>query len=568
MTGPVIVRRPLAVDPAALRGVHPLLARLLAARGVASVAETTLDLGDLIPVSRMAASEAAADLLLHHRTASSPILVIGDFDADGATSTALVIRSLRAMEYATVDFMVPNRFQFGYGLSEALAELAAARRPGLIITVDNGVSSVAGIAHARSRGIDVLVTDHHLPPAQRPAANVIVNPNLPEEPFPSKALAGVGVAFYVMAALARRVLPAAQAQRTLAALLDLVALGTVADVVPLDRNNRILVEQGLRRIRAGRACPGITALLLDAERRPGTAVAADLAFFAGPRLNAAGRLDDISVGIRCLLADDPVEARELAAVLGHLNRERRAIESDMQDEALAIVADMALDGGLPCALCLFDEAWHQGVVGLVAGKMKERYHRPVVAFARESAGLLKGSARSISGLNIRDVIAEIDAAEPGLVRRFGGHAMAAGLTLAEGALAEFSAALEATVDRHLAPGALRREILSDGPLEAHELDLETAELLRNAGPWGQAFPEPVFDGVFDVCDVRVLKDRHVRFRVRPADGSQKIDALAFNQAAHLGAGAPRRLRLAYRLDVNEYRGTRSAQLLVEHFAPV
>lgn len=565
---PVIVRRPLSTDPATFQGIHPLLARLYAARGVAGVGEVALDLRDLIPVSRMASNQAAVDLLLRHRVADSRILVIGDFDADGATSTALVIKALRGMGFAAVDFLVPNRFEFGYGLSEALAQVAIERGPELIITVDNGISSVAGVATVRDRGIDVLVTDHHLPPAHRPAANVIVNPNLPEEPFPSKCLAGVGVAFYVMAALARHLLPEPQARRILAGLLDLVALGTVADVVPLDRNNRILVEHGLRRIRTGAASSGVTALLVDAERDLGSAVSTDLAFFAGPRLNAAGRLDDMSVGIRCLLAEDPVEARELAAILGRLNAERRAIESDMQAEALAVVEDLALDGDLPVALCLYDERWHQGVVGLVAGKMKERYHRPVIAFARESDGHLKGSARSISGLNIRDVIAEVDAAEPGLITRFGGHAMAAGLTLPQERYEAFTAALHSAAARHLAPEDLRQHIFSDGPLTDSELDLDTAELLRDAGPWGQAFPEPVFDGVFEVCSLRVLQDRHIKFRVRSAAGGRPIDALAFNQASRLESDAPARLQLAYRLDVNQYRGVRSPQLVVEYFAPL
>lgn len=564
MSAPRIGRRPLLCDPASLTGLPPLLARLYAARGMASADEARLELAGLLPVGSLAGSAAAVDVLLEHHAARSRVIVVGDFDADGATSSALVVRALRALGFADVDFLVPNRFEFGYGLSPPLVEIAAAGRPGLLITVDNGISSVRGIAAARERGIDVLVTDHHLPPAVLPAARAIVNPNLPDEPFASKHLAGVGVAFYLMTALAGRLVDAASARRLAASLLDLVALGTVADVVPLDRNNRILVEHGLRRIRSTRANPGIRALLEVAGRDPSTAVASDLGFAAGPRLNAAGRLDDMGLGIRCLLSDSAAEARQLALTLDQLNQERRLIESEMQAQALEAVAGIVIEGSIPVALSLFDEGWHQGVVGLVAGRIKERYHRPVVAFARDSDGRLKGSARSIPGLHIRDVLAEVDSAHPGLIERFGGHAMAAGLTLPPSALARFRDALLEVASKHLSTADLEQEILTDGSLEDPELTLETAELLRASGPWGQGFPEPLFEDVFEISSSRVLKDRHLKLQARLPAGHNTLDALAFNQAELAPDPLPPRLRLVYRLDVNEFRGVRSPQLVVEH----
>ena len=566
MNPPRIRQRPLLTDPAALASLPPLLARLYAARGIRATGEVGLPLRDLLPVGSLAGSAAAVDLLLAHRESASHVVVVGDFDADGATSSALVVRALRELGFASVDFLVPNRFEFGYGLSSPLVEVAAASGPDLLITVDNGISSVAGVAAAQASGIDVLVTDHHLPPMVLPDANAIVNPNLADEPFASKNLAGVGVAFYLMAALAGRLLDAAAARRLVAGLLDLVALGTVADVVPLDRNNRILVEHGLRRIRSGRGNPGIRALLEAGSRDPASTVASDLAFAAGPRLNAAGRLDDMGLGIRCLLSDSDQQARDLAAILDELNRERRVIESEMQQQALDAVADIVIEGQAPVALSLFDETWHQGVVGLVAGRIKERYHRPVVAFARESEGRLKGSARSIPGLHIRDVLAEVDSAHPGLIERFGGHAMAAGLTLEPGALTAFGDAFVAVAARHLSASDLEQEILSDGCLEDREFSLETGELLRSAGPWGQGFPEPLFDNVFEVSSPRVLKERHLKMRVQLPGGNHAIDALAFNQADQVPDPLPDRLRLVYRLDVNEFRGRRSPQLVVEHIA--
>jgi single-stranded-DNA-specific exonuclease len=567
---PIRIRRRQVPGEISMSGVDPLLARIYASRGIASRDQLDLDLRRMLPVGQLQGNAEAVELLLAHRETGGRILVVGDFDADGATSTALVCRALAGMGFPDVDFLVPNRFEFGYGLSRPLVEVASRSSPALIITVDNGVSSVGGVATARQMGIDVIVTDHHLPPETLPDANAIVNPNLETEPFPSKNLAGVGVAFYLMAGLAHRLLPPSAARKLMAGLLDLVALGTVADVVPLDRNNRVLVEQGLRRIRAGQCAPGITALMYEGNRDPGRAVASDLGFCVAPRLNAAGRLDDISVGIRCLLTESPAEAKALAATLGQLNEERRSIEKTMQREAMSAVDALALEdtGRLPGVLCLFDGSWHQGVVGLVASRVKDRVHRPVVAFAADGEARLKGSARSIPGLHIRDALAEVDARHPGLIERFGGHAMAAGLSLEKKRLDEFSREMRRVVESHLDPATLTREILTDGALADEHLDLRTAETLRVAGPWGQGFPAPLFDDQFRVRDIRTMQERHLRMRVQRIEGSREIDAVAFNQASRLEGRRPERLRLVYRLDVNDYRGIRSPQLFVEHLLPI
>jgi single-stranded-DNA-specific exonuclease len=477
------------------------------------------------------------------------------------------VRSLRRLGAERASFLVPDRFKFGYGLTPGIVQLAAERRPGLLITVDNGVSSVAGVAAARALGIDVLVTDHHLPGSELPDATAIVNPNLAGSRFGSRALAGCGVAFYVMAALAKRrgANPAAIVE-----LLDLVALGTVADVVPLDRNNRILVAQGLRRIRAGRCVPGIAALAEVAGRRLAAVGATELGFFVGPRLNAAGRLDDMSIGIECLLTDDPARARALAAELDRLNSERRVIETRMQDDALAIVRRMKFGepgAQLPAGLCLYDESWHAGVVGLVASRVKEQVHRPVVAFAPADDGTVRGSARSVAGVHVRDVLEAVATREPGLLDKFGGHAMAAGMTLQPAKLARFSAAFAAEVARRADPSMLQGILLTDGALEAPELCLDTAEQLRGGGPWGQAFPEPAFDGEFAVVEQRTLADRHLKLWVRPDAQAPPIEAIAFGWLARPGQDVPRaqqKAHLVYRLDVNEYQGLRRPQLLVEY----
>jgi single-stranded-DNA-specific exonuclease len=546
--------------------VHPVLRRVYAARGIENESDLDLSLDRLLPVGSLEGLDAATQLLAAHRSAGR-VLVIGDFDADGATSTALVIRALRAMHFANVDFLVPNRFRFGYGLTPEIVALAATRTPSLIVTVDNGVSSVAGVEAAREIGVPVLVTDHHLPGAVLPRAEVIVNPNLPGSRFPSGALAGVGVAFYLVAALAKAL---GEESFRVADLLDLVALGTVADMVPLDRNNRILVSQGIRRIRAGRCVAGIRALLESAGRRHEQLTAADLGFAVAPRLNAAGRLTDMSIGIACLLADQPDEAARLAGLLAKLNDERREIEQRMQLEAVELADDLRCgDAADSLGLCLFDESWHQGVVGLVAGRIKDRLHRPVIAFARAEDGSLRGSARSVSGVNIRDALDSIATRRPGLIDKFGGHAMAAGLTLSEGNLPEFKIAFAEEIAARADRESLTGVIYSDGALSAEELCIGTAQALRGAGPWGQGFPEPVFDGEFKIVDARIVGGKHMKLRLRSEErGAEPIDAIAFGYLgrpsadASLGSGAT--IQLAYRLEINEFRGLERVQLNCQH----
>ncbi|HEX4152822.1 MAG TPA: single-stranded-DNA-specific exonuclease RecJ [Steroidobacteraceae bacterium] len=570
-----IRRRPHDGMLESLRDLHPVLKRIYGARGVSGADDLDLSLERLLPVSTLDGVERAAELLAAHRV-SGRVLVVGDFDADGATGSALLVRALRALGFAHVDFLVPNRFQFGYGLTPGIVTLAEQRRPSLIVTVDNGVSSVEGVQAARALGIQVLITDHHLPGARLPAAEAIVNPNLAGSAFSSPALSGVGVAFYVIAALARSL---SVPQFRPAELLDLVALGTVADLVPLDRNNRVLVAQGLKRIRAGRCTPGIRALLESAGRPLERVTAADLGFAVAPRLNAAGRLSDMSVGIECLLADDDARARALAAQLTRLNEERREIEQRMQIEAAELAAGVrfADPGGETLGLCLFDESWHQGVVGLVAGRIKDRLHRPVIAFARAQDGSLRGSARSVAGIHIRDVLDTVAAKHPGLIEKFGGHAMAAGMTLPAPNLESFRRAFAAEVAARADAEALAGVILSDGPLFAAELSLDTARMLRGAGPWGQGFPEPMFDGTFKIADLRVVGGRHLKMRLQEArssptasDADGRLEAIAFgyvggaSEDPALERGAA--VDLVYRLEVNEYNGAEQLQLNCQHLA--
>ena len=562
----VIERRAIAEKQILDARLHPVLQRAYAARGVRDSHDLALTLDRLVPVSTLDSIGAAVNLILEHR--DRRILVVGDFDADGATSTALIVRCLRSWGFANVDFLVPNRFEFGYGLTPEIVGLAALRAPTLIVTVDNGISSIAGVAAARARGIQVLITDHHLPGAELPAAEVIVNPNVPGSQFASRALAGVGVAFYVMAALRREldqrgtvVMP------PVADFLDLVALGTVADLVPLDANNRVLVAQGIRRIRAGRSVPGIRALLDIAGRSVETLTAADLGFAIGPRLNAAGRLDDMSIGIRCLLSDSDAEALSLATRLDELNKERREIEARMQGAALAAVARLRdPTGPVRHGVCLFDPEWHQGVVGLVASRIKDRVRRPVIAFARAGNGQLRGSARSIPGIHIRDVLDGMAARHPELISRFGGHAMAAGLSLDAAKLDAFAAAFDEEVTRWRDPAIPANRVETDGELSADEIALETAQALREGGPWGQAFPEPCFDGVFSIKNVRVVGDKHLKMWVTTADRTRAFDAIAFNfKGADENPSLPDgNVRLVYRLDINEFNGERRLQLLVDH----
>ncbi len=546
--------------------LHPVLRRVYAARGIASESELDLSLDRLLPVGSLEGLEAATRLLAAHRAAGR-VLVVGDFDADGATSTALLVRALRRMHFAHVDFLVPNRFRFGYGLTPEIVALAATRAPSLIVTVDNGVSSVAGVEAAREIGVPVLVTDHHLPGAVLPRAEVIVNPNLPGSRFGSPALAGVGVAFYLIAALGRAL---GEERFRATEYLDLVALGTVADMVPLDRNNRILVAEGLKRIRAGRCVAGIRALLESAGRDAEQLTAADLGFAVAPRLNAAGRLTDMSVGIACLLADEPVEAARLAGLLATLNDERRNIEQRMQLEAVGLTEKLRAGAAAEAlGICLFDESWHQGVVGLVAGRIKDRLHKPVIAFARAEDGSLRGSARSVPGINIRDALDSVAAQRPDLIDKFGGHAMAAGLTLRESNLPAFKIAFAAEIAARANGELLSGAIYSDGALSAAELCIDTAEALRSAGPWGQGFPEPVFDGTFIVEEARIVGDKHMKMRLRLPDvGAQPVGAIAFgyvggsSEGASINGGAA--IQLVYRLEINKYRGLSQVQLNCQH----
>ena len=535
----------------------------LAARGVASSAELGLPLDQLHGPDALPGIDVAARRLATAVAEGERILIVGDFDADGATASALCVSALRAMGARNVDFLVPNRFEFGYGLSPELVEVALERSPRLIVTVDNGVSSIDGVALARANGVDVVVTDHHLPGDELPQALAIVNPNLRESSFPSPNLAGVGVAFYVMGAVRQRLRglgffdSRAMAEPRLADWLDLVAVGTVADVVPLDRNNRILVEQGLRRIRSGRARPGVRALIEVSGRAASTLSAKDLGFAIGPRLNAAGRLEDMSTGIRCLLADDDRPARALAERLDEFNRERRDIEAGMVDEATGL-----LDGevGDDVAICVYQQNWHQGVIGIVAGRMRERYHRPAIVFAdagASSPGDLKGSARSIPGLHIRDAIADCAARHPGLVGPFGGHAMAAGLTLRHAHLQRFRHAFNELVATRVSERDLAGIIVTDGELAAADLQIDNARLVAAHGPWGQGFEEPVFHGEFDIVMQRVVGERHLKLALK--QDARVVDAIAFNTEP-VPSG---RVRVVYRLGVNDYGAADTLQLEVE-----
>lgn len=568
---PAIKQRPVghfngsAVD-------SPLLQRIYAARGLHSDADLPRHVKHLPSPALLHGCDAAVGLLVAAFEQQQRVLIVGDFDADGATSSALMVLALSRMGLAQVDYLVPNRFDYGYGLTPEIVAQALVYRPDIIVTVDNGIASHEGIALARQHDIAVIVTDHHLPGATLPAANAIVNPNQHGCTFPSKAIAGVGVAFFLLVALRARLRQCGWfdrqglAELNLAEYLDLVALGTVADVVPLDAVNRILVHQGLLRIRAGECRPGIKALLSIAKRDFRYISASDLGFAIGPRLNAAGRLDDMSVGISCLLADDPAEAHLTAVELDSLNADRRQIEQGMQYEAEQVVS--AIDtpqGELPAGLCLYKDGWHQGVVGIVASRIKERYYRPVIAFAKADDGLLKGSARSISGVHIRDVLALIANENPTLLQKFGGHAMAAGLSLQASALPAFTELFSRTITRMYSSDVFANEVLTDGELPAAEHSLHTAQLLETAGPWGQGFPEPCFENRFAVVSQRLLADKHLKLKLRPLDGDNVLDAIAFNiDPAQWPNTAVTAVQLVYRLTVNRFRGEEQPQLMIDY----
>ncbi|MGB0663527.1 MAG: single-stranded-DNA-specific exonuclease RecJ [Pontibacterium sp.] len=552
--------------------VPSVLAKVYASRGIHTLEEVGRNLAELLPDSTMLGVDAAVERLVKALEQGQHILIVGDFDCDGATSTALSILALREMGAANVSYLVPNRFEYGYGLSAEIVDEARKLAPDVIMTVDNGVSSIEGVARAKQLGIDVIVTDHHLPGASLPDAYAIVNPNQTGCGFSAKSTCGVGVVFYVLIALRRALSQkgwfAARGLATpnLGHYLDLVALGTVADVVPLEQNNRILVHQGLQRMRAGRARPGIAALLEVAGRQPQRLVASDLGFAVAPRLNAAGRLEDMSIGIECLLTEDAEQAKELAQTLDSLNHERRAIEGEMQQQAIALLDHLDVAKSDPrYGVALYDETWHQGVIGILASRIKERMHRPVVAFAPGDEGELKGSARSIPGFHIRDGLDAIASKHPSLLRKFGGHAMAAGLTIAVDDLAQFTEAFDQEAKRQLDEADLAETVLTDGALLPAEITLATAELLREAGPWGQQFPEPCFDGSFTLVQQRIVGQKHLKMVLMTQSG-ELFDAIAFNVDTELWPNLEiTRLDIVYRLDINEFRGQRSLQLLVSHF---
>ena len=560
--------------------LHPLIQRIYSQRAVINAEELELGLHNLLSPNRMYGMEQAVDLLVDVLQQQKHILIVSDFDVDGATSCALAIKALTQFGAKQVEYIVPNRFEYGYGLTPEIVGLAKTLDPYLLITVDNGTSSIDGVQAAKQAGIKVLITDHHLAAEELPNADAIVNPNLSNCEFPSKCIAGVGVIFYVMLALRTRLRDMNWfadhdlQEPHMAALLDLVALGTVADVVPLDRNNRILIDEGLKRIRAGRTCPGILALLEVANRKARQLTASDLGFSLGPRLNAAGRLDDMSTGIECLLAEKQGSAYELALQLDAMNQDRKQIEADMREQAFAYLEELVLEeDGIPPALCVYDPRWHQGVVGILASRIKDRFNRPVIAFAEacrdESRGEtgveLKGSARSIKGFHIRDALDAVACHYPGLITRFGGHAMAAGLSLDKSRLTEFTKAFEEEAARLLSEEQLTATLFSDGEIESDWLSMEIAEKLERAGPWGQEFPEPLFDGRFELIQFRAVGEKHLKMLLSPIGSPGfTVDAIAFNVETGLWPiDDTREIEIVYRMEVNEFRGNRSLQLVVE-----
>ncbi|MCF7982611.1 MAG: single-stranded-DNA-specific exonuclease RecJ [Pseudomonadales bacterium] len=565
-----VVQRPLNPDSLKqLTSLHPLLSRLYASRGIRDGSELDLSLSKLLPFQDLKGIETAVNLLRQALEQQQHILIIGDFDADGATSSALAMKVLAAFGARHLDYLVPNRFEFGYGLTPEIVEVAKQRKPDLIITVDNGISSLDGVATAKQAGIRVLITDHHLAGSQLPDADAIVNPNQPGCTFAGKNTAGVGVIFYVMIALRTELRNSgwfdkqALSEPNLADYLDLVALGTVADVVPLDLNNRILVKQGLQRIRAGKSLAGVRALLEVSGREAENLVASDLGFALGPRLNAAGRLEDMSLGIECLLCEDDELAFTMARQLDELNQTRKEIESEMKQQALDGLSEVDIESSM-VGVCLYDSDWHQGVIGILASRIKDRYHRPTVVFADAGAGEIKGSARSIAGFHIRDALDILASRKPQLLEKFGGHAMAAGLSIKKTDFQAFSDAFDQVAREQLTNQDLAQTVASDGVLEAKYCSLEIAQLLREAGPWGQHFPEPQFEGEFTVVRQRLVGERHLKLQLLADDDNQMLDAIAFFIDLEKWPNSASRIRMVYRMDVNEFRGQRSLQFIVEH----
>ena len=553
---------------------HPVLDRIYATRGIRTINELEHDLNALLPYTLLKSIDVAINRLSQALMQQERILIVGDYDTDGATSTAVVIRALKAFGAQHVDYLVPNRFEYGYGLSAKIVELAIPMKPNLIITVDNGIVSFEGVDRANEAGIDVVITDHHLAEETLPNAVGVINPNQLGDEFPSKNLAGCGVAFYLMLALrgALRDLTWFQSQAipepNMAQFLDLVALGTVADVVPLDKNNRILVQQGIKRMRAGKVIPGIAALLKIGKRNVRDLVSSDLGFVVAPRLNAAGRLDDMSMGIECLLADDPQVAQQLAQRLDTLNIERRQIENEMKSQAFAILEKLQLNTKpLPLGLCLYQHDWHQGVTGIVASRVKDKWQRPVVVFAKDDQGQLKGSARSIPGFHIRDAFEAIAKKYPGLILKYGGHAMAAGLTLKPEGFAEFEKAFAAYICSQLTEDDLADKYYTDGQLDIEHMNMKLAQLIRESGPWGQHFPEPLFHGEFDLLEQRIVGDNHLKLTL--SQSNKPVDAIAFNIDTNAWPNHRcRKVKVVYRLDVNKFRMQHNLQLLIEYIEAV
>lgn len=563
-------REAVSHDAKDLAGLHPVLRQVYLNRGITEQEQLDRTLRDLPNYQSLTGIDTAVSIIKAAIYSDKKILIVADFDADGATSCAVAIRGLRLLGAKNVGFVVPDRFKFGYGLTPEIVAVALASKPDLIITVDNGISSVEGVAYAIEQGCQVVVTDHHLPPKLLPIADAIVNPQLINDKFPSKALAGVGVIFYVLlalrASLTKDGLFSNVPAPNLAALLDIVALGTVADVVPLDETNRKLVHQGLLRIQANQCVPGISALLKIAKRERERVVSTDLGFAIGPRLNAAGRLDDMSLGIQCLLTDDEQEAQNIAEQLDMLNIERRSIEEDMKQDAYAILASLNLKKKEEeqWGVCLFDEHWHQGVIGILASRIKEKLNRPVIAFAKANNGDVKGSARSIPGLHIRDTLDDIASQHPKLLKKFGGHAMAAGMSFAEKDLATFKEAFNQAVKKRLNSQVPENVFLVDGEIPDSDINLDLAETLRGAGPWGQNFPEPLFVGTFKVKNARILGQKHVKLELETQTNNRKIDAIYFNVDGPENIIGLAQVRLVYQLDVNTYMGRSTAQLIVRH----
>ena len=571
-----IVVRPIKNNLTLQANIHPLLERIFLARGIKAIGELERGLDKLPSPWLLSGMESMVAHLLTAIKEQQKITVVGDFDADGATSCAVAVKGLQLLGAGEVNFVVPNRFEYGYGLTPEIVELVSRNKPDIIITVDNGISSIDGVKAAQNLGIKVLVTDHHLPGQELPPADAIVNPNLPGDKFPSRALAGVGVMFYVLLALRGRLREhhwfeqQGKTEPNLAQFLDYVALGTVADVVPLDQVNRILIYQGLTRIRSGRCHPGVHALIEISGRNHLVLTAADLGFALGPRLNAAGRMDDMSLGIQCLLTEDPVLAKAMALQLDDLNQDRKGIEGQMKQEALAFLGRMkTLDVNyLPAGVCLFDESWHQGVIGILASRIKDQLHRPVIAFAPAGKDLIKGSARSIPDVHIRDVLSDIAASHPKLLSKFGGHAMAAGLSIRMHDYPAFALAFDALVRKRLADVDLEQKIWSDGELAEQDMNLELAEILQAAAIWGHDFPEPIFHGAFDIVQARIVGHQHLKMVMRKLKGDVLLDAIAFfvdKPEQWLGM---RRCNAAYKLDINEYKGQRSVQLQVQYLEKV